>query len=269
MPSVRAGGAELAYDVSGEGPDVLLLHAGVTDRRSWRPLVEHLGLGYRCTTYDRRGFGETTYVPEPHDPVADALAVLDAVDAADAIVVGASNGGRWTIELALAHPDRVAALVLIAAGTRGGPPDDPTRFSPSVQALWAAYEAAEAAGDPAELNGVEAHAWLDGWAAEEGRVRGPVRDLFLDMNAIALAAPEPGPEADRPPAWDLVHEIDVPTLVLCGDLDVVCLAASEHFAASIPGARHEVLHGTGHLPHLEPHPRCLEAISLFLVDVTT
>ena len=140
-----------------------------------------------------------------------------------AVVIGASNGGRWSIELALAHPERVAALVLIGAGTRGGPEDDPTDYSPGVQALWHAYEAAEEGDDLDELNRIEAHAWLDGWAAPEGRVTGAVRDLFLAMNAVALASPDPGPEQERPPAWDLVGDITVPTLVLCGDLDVVCL----------------------------------------------
>jgi pimeloyl-ACP methyl ester carboxylesterase len=247
---------------------VLLLHAGVTDRRSWAPLVSRLDARYHTIAYDRRGFGETTYAPEPHDPMADALAVVDAVAVDRAIVIGASNGGQRAIDLTLAHPGRVESLVLIAAGARGGPPNDPTAFSEPVQALWRAYEAAEEGDDLDELNRIEAHAWLDGWAADEGRVRGPVRDLFLAMNGIALRAPDPGPEAPHPPAWDLVGEIAVPTLVLVGDLDVVCHEASEHLAQTIPDVRHEVLTGTGHLPHLEGHPRCLDAIIEFLGDVT-
>ena len=196
--------------------------------------------------------------------MADAIAVLDAEGADRAVVIGASNGGRWSIELTLAHPERVSALVLIGAGTRGGPEDDPTQFSEEVQALWQAYEAAEEGDDLDALNRIEAHAWLDGWSAPEGRVQGPIRDLFLEMNAAVLAAPDPGPERERPPAWDLVAAIEAPTLVLCGDLDVVCLAASEHFARSIADTRHEVLEGTGHLPHLEGHARCLAAIEAHL-----
>jgi len=65
--------------------------------------------------------------------------------------------------------------------------------------------------------------------------------------------------------WDRIGEIQVPTLVLLGDLDVVCAPASEHFAATIPGARYEVLEGTGHLPHLEAHGRCLAAIREFVL----
>ena len=105
----------------------------------------------------------------------------------------------------------------------------------------AAYEAAEEGDDLDELNRIEAHAWLDGWAAPEGRVTGPARDLFLDMNGIALRAVDPGDEHPLPSAWDRLGEIAVPTLVLCGDLDVVCLPTSRHLAAEIPGAGFELL----------------------------
>ena len=205
----------------GNGPAVLLMHAGVTDRRSWVPLTEHLGDGYRTIAYDRRGFGETRYEPEPHDPVADAIAVLDA-EGADRC-----RGDRCVERRTVEHradarpPERVSSLVLIGAGTRGGPEDDPTELSEEVQALWRAYEAAEEGDDLDALNRIEAHAWLDGWSAPEGRVQGPIRDLFLEMNAAVLAAPDPGPEQERPPAWDLVAAIEVPTLVLFGALDVV------------------------------------------------
>lgn len=59
---VTSGKASLAYDVGGspgDGADVLLIHAGVTDRRSWRPLVESLDSRRRYVSYDMRGYGET------------------------------------------------------------------------------------------------------------------------------------------------------------------------------------------------------------------
>jgi pimeloyl-ACP methyl ester carboxylesterase len=78
-----SGQAKVAYDVTGGGkddrPPVLLFHAGVTDRRSWAPLVEALGPGHSTIDFDRRGFGETRYQPEPHSHVNDALAIRCAV----------------------------------------------------------------------------------------------------------------------------------------------------------------------------------------------
>jgi pimeloyl-ACP methyl ester carboxylesterase len=264
MQYVPSGAARLACDVEGAGPAVLLLHAGVNDRRSWRPLVAALGGRCRSIAYDRRGFGETAYDPEPFGDVADAVAVLDAFGVDSAVVIGASNGGRCAIDLALAHPERVLGLGLIGAAVSSTPEPDPLDFAAPVQRLWQAYDAAEAAGDVAALNRIEAHAWLDGWAAEEGRVTGAARDLFLAMNDVALRAEPPGSRATSPDAWDRLVDLSVPLLVLLGELDVVCEPASRHLATQVPGARYEVLAGTGHLPHLEGHARCLELLTEFI-----
>src|SRR5271170_1092506 len=91
-----SGKARLAYDVTGEagGADVLLIHAGVNDRRSWHHVVERLAPEHRCIAYDMRGFGDTTYESDDGWSAADdALAVLDAADAEQAIVVACSIGG--------------------------------------------------------------------------------------------------------------------------------------------------------------------------------
>ncbi|HEU0042341.1 MAG TPA: alpha/beta fold hydrolase, partial [Jiangellaceae bacterium] len=121
----RSGRAVLAYDVIGEpradAEPVLLVHAGVTDRRSWGPLTDRLALTRQVIRFDMRGFGETTYEPEPWSRVDDAVAVLDAAGAARAAVVGASMGGSAAIDLTLAHPDRVERLVLIAPAVSGAP----------------------------------------------------------------------------------------------------------------------------------------------------
>jgi pimeloyl-ACP methyl ester carboxylesterase len=226
--------------------------------------VDHLGPGYRTIAYDRRGFGDTTFEAEPHADTDDAVAVLAAEAVASAVVIAASNGGKIALDLALAHPERVEALVLIASAVRGAPEEDPADFSDRVRRLYSTYEAAEEAADPDELNRVEAHAWLDGWAAEEGRVQGSARELFLEMNGRALRSADTGPARELPPLWDRLGEVSVPTLVLCGDLDVLCLPTSEHLATQLPHATYEVLEATGHLPHLEGHPRCLDAITDFL-----
>ena len=60
---VASGRAQLAYQITGvdDGADVLLIHAGVNDRRSWQHVIERLASRHRCIAYDARGFGETTY----------------------------------------------------------------------------------------------------------------------------------------------------------------------------------------------------------------
>ncbi|MGH3464762.1 MAG: alpha/beta fold hydrolase [Kribbellaceae bacterium] len=109
-----SGRARLAYEMTGAGDPVLLIHAGMTDRRSWRWLSSRLAPDHLVLTYDQRGYGETTYTPEPYSPVADAVAVLDAAGISRAAVVGCSMGGGAAVDLALEHPGRVSRLALIA-----------------------------------------------------------------------------------------------------------------------------------------------------------
>jgi pimeloyl-ACP methyl ester carboxylesterase len=113
--TVMAGRAALATESDGTGPAVVFLHAGVADRRMWRPLAGALGSSCRLVAYDRRGFGETPAVDEARSQVDDLVAVMDHPAAGSpAILVGCSQGGRIAIDAALEVPSRVRALVLIA-----------------------------------------------------------------------------------------------------------------------------------------------------------
>lgn len=263
---ISSGKAVLAAEEHGSGdPPVLLVHAGVTDQRSWAGVVDALP-AHRCLTYDTRGYGRTTYETEDDwSSVDDAVAVLDAHDVASAVVVACSNGGRTALDLALGHPDRVAALVLIAPSVSGAP--EPT-FGSDLEPLVEAYDAAEESGDHAELNRLEAWIWLDGPLVAEGRVQGPPRELFLDMNAIALEAPDPGETRAVEAAWPRLAEIAVPTLVLVGEHDFAHIQDNcRHVAETVPGARLVRLPGVAHLPHLEGDSRTLAEIAGFVAGI--
>lgn len=261
-----SGRARLGYESTGGegGADVLLIHASVNDRRSWRHVVERLSPRHRCVAFDTRGFGETTYEPEDGwSPVADAVAVLDAAGVERAIIVACSMGGQTAIDLALAHPGRVAGLVLIGTAIRGAPYPELTE-GPTAE-LEAKIESAEAVGDIDEVGRLEAWMWLDGPWAEEGRVGGPARELFLDMNGRALRAEDPGEQAEIAPAWPRLAEITAPTLVLIGRLDADDMKAIDEQAAEvIPGARLRWLEGVAHVPHVEGDPGTLDEIAAFV-----
>jgi pimeloyl-ACP methyl ester carboxylesterase len=266
---VASGRAQLACDIDapdrGPAPDVLYLHADVADRRVWPRLWERLGPGQRAVAFDRRGFGETEYTPEPYADVDDAVAVLDAARVGRAVVVGNSGGGRLALDLALAHPERVAALVLVAPAVRGAPGVEDADLPPAVRRLSEAIDLADEAGDLATVNRLEAHVWLDGPEQDEGRVGGVARDLFLDMNGRALAAPEPGTQPDRPSAWDRLGDIGVPTLVVAGDLDVPHVRdRAAAVAGRVPGARFVTLAGVAHVPMLEDRPELADELAAFL-----
>lgn len=247
---VRSGQAHLKGEVVGQGEAVVFLHAGVADRRMWRGQVPALVGTHRVVTYDRRGFGETRPVDEGSSHTRDLLAVLGATQADRVTLVGCSQGGRVALDFTLAHPERVEGLVLVAPSVGGAPV--PETFPPGVEALLEELEAAEESGDLDRLNRVEARVWLDGVLGEEGRVSGEARELFLDMNGIALRGADIGDEEPAPPAWPRLGEITVPTWVVCGDLDFPHVQERcARLGEVVSGARSVVLEGTAHLPSLE------------------
>jgi pimeloyl-ACP methyl ester carboxylesterase len=112
-------GAEIAYEVTGDGEPVLLIHgAFVAD--AMRPLAEQLD-GYRVIRYHRRGYGESGggVGPDVATHAADARALLEHLDATPAHIIGHSYGGSTALALAASAPDAVRSLVLLEAATPG------------------------------------------------------------------------------------------------------------------------------------------------------
>jgi pimeloyl-ACP methyl ester carboxylesterase len=109
---------------------------------------------------------------------------------------------------------------------------------------------------------------LDGPLTTEHRVGGAVRELFLDMNGRALAAPPRGEEEELPARWDQLAEIAVPTLVVVGEHDLPLLVdRARAVAVSVPGARLAVLAGSAHLPMLDQPAALIGELTAFLTGL--
>ena len=261
--TLASGQAQLCVSEAGAGEGLVCLHAGVADRRMWLAQQRSLSDHWRVVAYDRRGFGQTRGAPETFSHVGDLAALLDGLSLDRVVLMGCSQGGRIAIDTALAHPQRVRALVLVAAAISGAP--EMEGFSPALQARVDALEAAEARGDIDGVNELEAQFWLDGPEQPPGRVGGAVRELFLSMNGVALRAPSPGEAATPASAWERLHELRVPTLVLWGPFDFQHLQDNmAHLVAQVPGAVGERIAGTAHLPNLEQPARFDTLVRSFL-----
>lgn len=127
---VRTGALTLDGEVAGDGPPVVLLH-GLTATRRYVVMGSKLleRGGFRVIAYDARGHGESSPAPEPgayeyRDLVADLLALLDHTGVERAVLVGNSMGAHTAVAFALAHPERVAALVCVSPAYDGAPHAD-------------------------------------------------------------------------------------------------------------------------------------------------
>ena len=94
---------------------------------------------------------------------------------------------------------------------------------------------------------------------------GPVRDLFLDMNGIALRSPPFGSEVDVPAPYNRLAEVAVPTLVIWGDLDFPDIQERcRHVATTVPRAESHQMAGAAHLPSLERPAEITALIAAFV-----
>jgi pimeloyl-ACP methyl ester carboxylesterase len=119
VPTVDVNGARLWYDEAGSGPVVLLLHGGLGDSGLWEPVVPFLAERFRTIRVDLRFYGRSTGPAVPWSWQEDAIGVLDELGIERAALVGLSMGGKIALDVALAHPERLWAVVGVAPGLGG------------------------------------------------------------------------------------------------------------------------------------------------------
>lgn len=260
-------GALIRGEASGFGIPVVFLHAGVTDRRMWAEQMRDLAAeGYHVIAYDRRGHGETQTADVPFNHLVDLEAVLDQLSVHAAILVGASMGGGLAIDFALEHPERTIGLVLVGTAVTGG---EGAELPDEAAELEDALDYAKARGSLDTVNKIEAHLWLDGPLSQSGRVQGPVRELFLEMNAVVLNHPELSGEEEPDPAVDFLDRITAPTLLVVGELDFPDIVARhEDLSEEIENAFAVVLEDTAHFPSLE-RPDLFNPLLLEFLEAVT
>jgi pimeloyl-ACP methyl ester carboxylesterase len=258
----------LHYEVSGDGPAVVLIHEAIGDGRMWAPQVQALAPRYRVVVPDLRGYGRSPLPAEQFRHADDVLAVLDELGIGRTALVGGSLGARVALELAVTVPERVWAIGLVAPGLSG------VEWSEEVRAGWEAEDAALDAGDLDEAVEVNLRMWVDGPRRAPEDVDPALRSRVAEMQRHALEvqvaayadpAAQPSEEPFDPPVSTRLAEVAAPTLVLVGDLDQPDIVAiAERAAAEIPGARLVVLEGTAHAPSLERPDQLSELLLEFL-----
>lgn len=255
----------IAYDRGGPlgGTPVVLLHAGVADRRMWDPQWAGVTAAHDAVRLDLRGFGESDRPPVAvMDPVADVLAALEYLEVDSCHLVGSSLGAGVAVEVALSRPALVRSLLL-------APPGGSllTERSPALAAFAAAENAALERGEIDAAVEANINAWVVGQGrtldAVDPAVTASVR--VMQRRAFEIDASWAYPDLEwadlEPPAAQRYPEVGGPVLLVVGghDLEPVHRAA-DSIHAQITRARRVGFAHTAHLPSMEEPEHFLQLL---------
>jgi len=259
----KIGSVELAWEEAGQGAPVVLLHAFPVNRRMWEPQREELAKRHRVITPDFRGHGESS-LPEEDSTMErlaeDVRGLLDFLSLQRVVLGGLSLGGYASFAFYRRYRERVAALIL--ADTRASAD---TEEGLRGREELAAVAEKEGAANVAErmlpkLLGASTHANRPGVVAA-------VREMILTTSPAGIVRALRGMAA-RPATFDLLGEIQCPTLVVVGAEDTLTPPAdSEALAKAIRGVHLEVIPAAGHLSNLEQPAAFTRALDAFLTQV--
>ncbi len=233
---------------------VVLLHAGVADRRMWDPQWPGLTAVRDAVRLDLRGFGESERPPlGALDPVGDVLATLDHLGITTCHLVASSFGAGVAVEVALTRPAAVRSLLLAPPGGSLF-----TERTSGFAAFAAAENDAMARGDLDAAVEANVTAWVVGdgrtIADVDPEVTASVR--VMQRRAFDIDAAWADPDLEEveldPPAVERYWELSRPVQLVVGgrDLDIVPLAARS-LEAGLPHVRRVDRSDTAHLPSME------------------
>jgi pimeloyl-ACP methyl ester carboxylesterase len=241
-------GLDIWVEQNGDGPDVLLI-AGLGDPlEAWQAQLDGLADHYHLIAYDNRGVGRTALPPTPFSVATmadDAAAVLRGLGVKAAHVAGFSGGSVIARELSRRHPGLVRSLVLVGTFCSWD------SFARTAVESWR-WQAGAAPTERAFLESF--YTWIyTPRAHEDGTVRRMIDEALAFRHPTSMTAIQR--TMDVYLAFsdvDRLAEIGVPSLVLAGELDLICPPRhGRRVADGIRGAQFEVLAGEAHQPFQE------------------
>ena len=270
----------LYYEVVGEGDPIVVVHGGPgLDHNYLRPGLDVLGSSRALVYYDQRGTGRSDADLDSASINVDAF--VEDIDELRQVLgyeritlLGHSFGGLIAMGYALAHPDRVRALILMDTAEPG------SRWASRTQQRSAASRTPADSAELAELAaspGYQARDPATMSALYRVAFRGTMRDpaLVSELNlAMARRTAQNGPDVQRLLGgsmasvdwWDRLGELTMPVLVVHGRFDPLPLGMAEALVEGLPHGHLAVLE-TGHFPYVEDPAGLASAVAGFLAGV--
>jgi len=263
MSDPEINGHRLHVERRGKGDPLLLIMGLSGNTAHWGdPFVELLERDFEVIAYDHRGTGRSAPVSAPFtitDLADDAAALLDTLELDRVAVLGISMGGMVAQELALAHPDRVATLILgcTYAGGEGSTFTDQATIERLAEPVMSGdRERATRAGWEVNVSKT--------YAAERAHWEAFRRMVLERPTTLSVIMQQLQAITDHDTSRRL-PELKVPTLVVHGTEDeMLPVANARAIAEAIPDARLEIFEGVGHLFFWEQPERTAELVRDFV-----
>ncbi|MGE0650939.1 MAG: alpha/beta fold hydrolase [Alphaproteobacteria bacterium] len=242
MPLSRANGVDVWYEVSGEGPPLVLVHANPFDHDMFMYQRARFATWFRVIAVDIRSYGRSARIETPFtidDMVADVMGVIHDERAEDAIILGVSVGSRIVMKMGIDRTDEIAAIVAVGSGSESRGANFDRRIK--------GYEGPDLPRYHAEhLRSLVSPAFAESPRGQHLLKIFSERDPTLSGKAIAqgfraLAVSD---------VTDDCRTLDLPVLVINGELDNA-LPRGRAMAELLPRGRHVMIPGAGHACCLE------------------
>ena len=260
---VRSGDANIFYEVTGKGPDLVLLHPFPINHHIWDPIAERLAAYYRVILPDLRGHSDSETGEGPATMAkhaGDVLRVCEDVGVERAVFCGNSIGGYVMFELWRQHRERMRAMVL--CGTKAGADNAEARST-----RLKAAETVEREGPAQFIETMLPRVLGESTLRNRHDLVDRARNMMQKMYVAGIAAVLRG-LAERPDSISTLATIDVPALVIVGDEDVATpRSEAEIMARGIRGSRLAVVAGAGHYVPLERSDEVHRLVREFLQGI--
>lgn len=262
MAQASINGATIHYQAHGKGPAILLLHGFPLDSRMWNAQAEALSDAYRVVRMDLRGFGQSTSPGAfSIEMLADDVSALTRkLDLCPLVLGGLSMGGYVALAFARKYPMDLAGLVLVDTKAAG----DSAEVKESRERM---AELARTRGAMAVAEQMEPTLLAPGTRGRKPHVHETLRTMMESCppETIAQACLA---MRDRRDMQDELPSIPCPTLIICGNQDVITPPeVARQMQQAIPRSHLEIIPGAGHLTPIEEPAAVTTALRQFLEKV--
>ncbi len=246
---VQVDNGKLFYEVTGEGPPLVLIHAGFLDSRMWEEQFKLFSENFKVIRYDVRGFGKSDRPRSKFTNSNDLHSLLKHLNIPKATLIGVSNGGAIALDFAVEHPEALEKLILVGTGVRG------YENTPVEEKIWNKFDVmmkpqALAVKENRLADAVEMD--VNVWAPTQNPTnRKRILEIAMDNTHTQADLPGKWHEKQATPTFKKLREINAGTLLIVGDRDVEGMVLlSKRLHRLIPNSKLVMVEGADHLVNL-------------------